>query len=89
MSRRTAMQSWKTFLQGVPGVASDLQLDDVVLTGRVAFARAANASPELISEHAGIGTKAAAKHSDHIPSRPGSAREVKSQLNQKLKRKQG
>ena len=88
MSRRTAMQSWKTFLEGVPGVPADLQLDDVVLTGRVAFATAANASPELISEHAGIGTKAAAKYSDHMPSRPGSAREVMSQLNQKLKRRQ-
>jgi hypothetical protein len=58
-----------------------------VLTGRVAFATAANASPELISEHAGIGTKAATRYSDHLPSRPGSAREVISQLNQKLKRK--
>jgi hypothetical protein len=87
MSRRTAMQAWKTFLEGVPGVSDDYQLDDVVLTGRVAFATAANASPELISEHAGIGTKAAARYSDHLPSRPGSAREVMTQLNHKLKRK--
>jgi hypothetical protein len=87
MSRRTAMQAWKTFLEGVPTVSEDYQLDDVVLTGRVAFATAANASPELISEHAGIGTKAAARYSDHLPSRPGSAREVISQLNQKLKRR--
>ena len=87
MSRRTAMQSWKTFLEGVPTVAEDYQLDDVVLTGRVAFANEANASPELISEHAGIGTKAAARYSDHMASRPGSARQVISQLNQKLKRK--
>ena len=87
MSRRTAMQAWKTFLEGVPNVSSDYQLDDVVLTGRVDFANMANASPELISEHAGIGTKAAAKYSDHMASRPGSAREVISQLNQKLKRR--
>jgi hypothetical protein len=53
----------------------------------VAFANLSNASPELISEHAGIGTKAAARYSDHMASRPGSAREVMSQLNQKLKRK--
>jgi len=86
MSRRTAMQAWKTFLEGT-GLSSDYQLDDVVLTGRVAFAGLANASPELISEHAGIGTKAAARYSDHLPTRPGSAREVMSQLNQKLKRK--
>jgi len=86
MSRRTAMQAWKTFLEGVPGVSSDYQLDDVVLTGRVAFATAANASPELISEHAGIGTKAAAKYSDHLPSRPGSARDVMTQLNQKRRK---
>ena len=86
MSRRTAMQAWKTFLEGVPGVSSDYQLDDVVLTGRVAFAKAANASPELISEHAGIGTKAAAKYSDHLPSRPGSARDVMTQLNQKRRK---
>jgi hypothetical protein len=89
MSRRTAMQAWKTFLEGVSAVAPDYQLDDVVLTGRVAFAAAANASPELISEHAGIGTKAAARYSDYMPSRPGSTRDVMSQLNQKLKRKQG
>jgi integrase len=89
MSRRTAMQAWKTFLEGASGISADYQLDDVVLTGRVAFAMAANASPELISEHAGIGTKAAAKYSDHVPSRPGSPRDVMSQLNQKLRRKQG
>ena len=86
MSRRTAMVAWKTFLEGA-GISEDYQLDDVVLTGRVAFATAANASPELISEHAGIGTKAAAKYSDHLPSRPGSARDVITQLNQKLKRR--
>jgi hypothetical protein len=89
MSRRTAMQAWKTFLEGVPGLSPDYQLDDVVLTGRVAFATAANASPELISEHAGIGTKAAAKYSDHMPTRPGSPRDVMSQLNQKLKTRRG
>ena len=87
MSRRTAMVAWKTVLEGVPGVSQDYQLDDLVLTGRVAFAKAANASPELISEHAGIGTKAAARYSDHMPSRPGSARDVMTQMNQKLKRK--
>jgi len=87
MSRRTAMVAWKTFLEGVAGVSEDYQLDDVVLTGRVAFAKAANASPELMSEHAGIGAKAAARYSDHLPSRPGSARDVMTQLNLKLKRK--
>jgi site-specific recombinase XerD len=87
MSRRTAMQAWKTFLADLPGISDDYQLDDVVLTGRVAFANVANASPELMSEHAGIGTKAAARYSDHMASRPGSAREVISQLNRKLKRK--
>lgn len=87
MSRRTAMAAWKTFLEDVPAVTEDYQLDDVVLTGRVAFANAANASPELISEHAGIGTKAAARYSDHMASRPGSARDVMTQLNQKQKRK--
>ena len=87
MSRRTAMAAWKTFLEGVPNVSDDYQLDDVVLTGRVAFANAANASPELISEHAGIGTKAAARYSDHMASRPGSARDVMTQLNQKMKRR--
>jgi hypothetical protein len=87
MSRRTAMVAWKTFLEGVPGVSEDYQLDDVVLTGRVAFAKAANASPELISEHADINTKAAARYSDHLPSRPGSAKDVMTQLNQKMKRR--
>jgi len=87
MSRRTAMQSWKTFLEGEPTLSPDYQLDDIVLTGRIAFATAAGASPELISEHAGIGTKAASRYSDHVPSRPGSARDVMAQMNQKRKRK--
>jgi len=87
ISRRTAMAAWKTFLETVPNISPDYQLDDIVLTGRVAFATAANASPELISEHAGIGTKAAARYSDHLPSRPGSAKDVMSQLNQKAKHK--
>jgi site-specific recombinase XerD len=86
MSRRTAMVAWKTFLEGA-GISEDYQLDDVVLTGRVAFATAAGASPELISEHAGIGTKAAARYSDHLPSRPGSARDVMTQMNQKARRR--
>jgi hypothetical protein len=81
------MTAWKTFLEGVPAVSDDYQLDDVVLTGRVAFAKAAHASPELISEHAGIGTKAAARYSDHLTSRPGSARDVMTQINQQLRRR--
>jgi hypothetical protein len=80
------MVAWKTFLEGA-GISEDYQLDDVVLTGRVAFATAAGASPELISEHAGIGTKAAARYSDHLPSRPESARDVMTQMNQKARRR--
>lgn len=87
MSQRTATQAWHTFLGGVKGLSrDDYQLDDVVLTGRIAFAKAANASPDLISEHAGIGTKAAARYSDHLSTR-SSTRAVISQLNEQYKRK--
>jgi len=87
MSQRTAVQAWHTFIGAVKGLSrDDLQLDDVVLTGRVAFAGAANASSELISEHAGIGSKAAARYSEHL-SKQSRTRDVISQLNQQHKRK--
>jgi hypothetical protein len=40
MSQRTAVQAWRTFLQDVK-VSEEYQLDDDVLTGRVAILRAA------------------------------------------------
>lgn len=87
MSQRTAVQAWHSFIGSVKGLNHDnYQLDDVVLTGRVEFARAADASPELISQHAGIGTKAATRYSDHLTSQ-SSPRDVISQLNQQHKRK--
>jgi integrase len=87
MSQRTAVQAWHSFIGSVKGLSHDnYQLDDVVLTGRVEFARAADASPELISQHAGIGTKAATRYSDHLTS-GSSTRDVISQLNQQHKRK--
>lgn len=87
MSQRTAVQAWHTFISAVNGLSrDDLQLDDVVLTGRVAFAKAANANTEMISSHAGIGTRAAVRYSDHL-SRQSRTRDVISQLNEKYKRK--
>lgn len=87
MSQRTAVQAWHSFISSVKGLSrDDLQLDDVVLTGRVAFAEAANASSELISAHAGIGSKAAARYSEHL-SKQSRTRDVISQLNQQHKRK--
>jgi integrase len=87
MSQRTAVQAWHSFIGSVKGLSDvTYQLDDMVLTGRVAFARAAEASPELISQHAGIGTKAATRYSSHLTAR-SSTRDVISQLNQQHKRK--
>jgi integrase len=87
MSQRTAVQAWHTFIGAGKGLSSyDFQLDDVVLTGRVAFAKAANASSELISAHAGIGTKAATRYSEHLAPQ-SRTRDVISQLNQQHKRK--
>ena len=82
ISRRTAMHSWQSFVSTVGGIDPDYQLDDLVFTGRLAFAEAAGSSPQLISEHAGITTKAAARYSDHLPTRPGSPRAVVRSLNQ-------
>ena len=87
MSQRTAVQAWHAFIGGVKGLSrDDLQLDDVVLTGRVAFARAANASSELISAHAGIGAKAAARYSEHLSDRLRT-RDVISRLNQQYRQR--
>ena len=86
MSQRTAVQSWRRFIESVKGLAvDDYQLDDVVLTGRVAFVQAAG-SADAISDHAGISAKWAGHYSDHVSSR-STTREVMSQLNQKHKRK--
>jgi hypothetical protein len=86
MSQRTAVQAWHTFISGVKGLSrDDFQLDDVVLTGRVAFAQAANASWNLISAHAGIGSKAAARYSEHLPKHLRT-REVLSRLNRQHRR---
>jgi len=87
MSQRTAVQAWHTFISAVNGLSrEDLQLDDVVLTGRVAFAKAANANTELISSHAGVRGRAAARYSEHLA--PHSrTRDVISQLNRQYRRK--
>lgn len=93
MSQRTAMQAWQAFQQGVSGLSQPYQLDDVVVTGRVAFMRMVkgNRAAEVLAEHAGITSQWAAYYSD-LGSKPSStardvARDVISQLGQKTKRK--
>jgi len=87
MGQRTAVQAWHTFISAVNGLSrDDLQLDDVVLTGRVAFAKAANSSSELISAHTGVRSRAAARYSEHLAPQ-SRTRDVISQLNQQHKRK--
>ena len=66
MSQRTAMQAWRTFLKGVSGVSEQYQLDDVVLTGRVAVLRAAKGSTDVLSEHSNISPKWAGQYREHL-----------------------
>jgi len=90
MSQRTAMQAWRTFLQGVSGVSEKYQLDDVVLTGRITFLRAAKGSTDALSEHSNISPKWAAQYREHLhdPSDRSNIREVISKINKQQKRKQ-
>jgi hypothetical protein len=86
MSQRTAMQAWRTFLDGVRNLSNEYQLDDVVFTGRIAFIRQARGSTDLISQHAGISAQWAARYSDHVRS-DSNIREVMTELNRQRKRK--
>jgi hypothetical protein len=86
MSQRTAMQAWRTFLDGVSGLAEEYQLDDVVLTGRILFAEKALGRTDLISKFAGVSAKWAAHYSSHTRSK-SNLRDVMSELNQQHKRK--
>ena len=89
MSQRTAMQAWRTFLQGVSGVSQQYQLDDIVLTGRVAVLRAAGGNTDVLSEHSNISPKWAAQYREHLQSNePSNIREVISQINKQQKRRQ-
>lgn len=87
MSQRTAVQAWHAFISAVSGLSrDDLQLDDVVLTGRVAFAKVANSSSQLISAHAGVRSSAAVRYSEHVAPQ-SRTRDVISQLNQQYRPK--
>jgi integrase len=88
MSQRTALQAWHTFLEAVD-VSREYQLDDVVLTGRVAFLQAAKGSTDVMSRHAGISPKWGGSYREHLFKSPSStARDVISALNKQQKRKQ-
>ncbi len=88
MSQRTAVQAWHTFL-GELSLSRDYQLDDLVLTGRVAFLQAAKGSTDVLSEHAGVSPQWAGRYREHLIDAPTStAREVMAQLNKQPKRKQ-
>ncbi|HEX7476420.1 MAG TPA: hypothetical protein VF331_01310, partial [Polyangiales bacterium] len=87
MSQRMAMQAWRTFTEDVK-VSREYQLDDLVLTGRVALLRAAKGSTEAVAEHAGISPKWAGHYSEHLLDSPSStARDALLQINKQ--RKQG
>ncbi|HEX7476800.1 MAG TPA: hypothetical protein VF331_03270, partial [Polyangiales bacterium] len=87
MSQRMAMQAWRTFTEDVK-VSREYQLDDLVLTGRVALLRAAQGSTEAVAEHAGISPKWAGHYSEHLLDASSStAREALLQINKQ--RKQG
>lgn len=89
MSQRTALQAWTTFLEGLNGVSRDYQLDDVVLTGRIAFLQAAQGSSESLSQQTGLSPQWASHYREHLLDSPSSTpRDVMSQLNkQQQKRK--
>jgi hypothetical protein len=89
MSQRTAMQTWRTFLDDVK-VSHEYQLDDIVLTGRVTFLRAAEGNSDVLSEHTGVSPKWAAQYREHLVDAPSSTvRSVFAQLNKQQKRKRG
>jgi integrase len=88
MSTRTAAQSWQTFLQEHVDDKCEVALDDFVMTGRLAFLKAARMSTDVLSEHAGLTPRAAAYYRDRIQSAPSStAREVMTQLNKQQRKK--
>ncbi|HEX7478444.1 MAG TPA: hypothetical protein VF331_11600, partial [Polyangiales bacterium] len=66
----------------------DYQLDDLVLTGRVAFLRAARGSTEALSQHASVTAKWAATYQEYLLGSPSStAREALLQVDREQKRK--
>lgn len=71
MSQRTAMQAWSSFQEDVK-VSRDYQLDDVVLTGRIALLQAAKGSTDALAEHAGISAKSAGHYREHLLNSPSS-----------------
>jgi site-specific recombinase XerD len=85
MSQRMAMQAWRSFLDDVK-VSREYQLDDVVLTGRVALLQAAKGSTDAIAEHAGILPKSAGHYREHLLSSPSStARDALARLDKQRK----
>lgn len=87
MSQRTAMQAWRTFVEEVE-LSREYQLDDIVLTGRIAFLQAAKGSTDVLSQHVGISAKWAGQYREHLLTSPSSTtRDVISQLNKHQKRK--
>jgi hypothetical protein len=82
-----AMQAWRTFMEDVK-VSREYQLDDVVLTGRVALLQAAKGSTEAVAEHAGISAKWAGHYREHLlGSSASTARDALLQINKQ--RRQG
>jgi integrase len=85
MSQRMAMQAWRSFVDDVK-VSREYQLDDVVLTGRIALLQAAKGSTDVIAEHAGISSKSAGHYREHLLSSPSStARDALSRLDKQRK----
>ncbi|HEX7481167.1 MAG TPA: hypothetical protein VF331_25420, partial [Polyangiales bacterium] len=81
LSQRMAMQAWRTFRSHLK-LSCDCQLDDVVLTGRVAFLKAtrgASGSIETLAQHAGVSAKWAFHYQEHLP-RNGPSRSVRDVL---------
>lgn len=79
ISRHTALASWRTLLAEAK-VDTGYSLDDVVYTGKLRFLEAAEGSSELLSEHAGISSKAA---TTYLKPPKSSTRDVLARMDKK------
>jgi integrase len=67
LSQRSAIHWWELFQRThAPDCSQEYELDDVVYTGRLAYAEASGGDAESLSDHAGISRRWAAEYrSDH------------------------
>jgi integrase len=71
LSQRSAIHWWELFQKThAPECSHEYELDDLVFSGRLAYAQASGKDPESLSNHAGISRRWAAEYmndSNHTP----------------------